>query len=152
MNHRVRVIIIAALIAVALYAVIMGAIYGLTQFEKPRENISEKKADISITSEQLQQAFETNEQNANTTYLNKVIEVSGPVGSISMNQDNAPVITLRKADKDVGVLCTIIKKEIDKIKSVREGQEIKLKGLCTGYNGMDMLPGDVVLIDCSLVE
>ena len=152
MNHRVRAIIIAALIAVALYAVVMAAIYGLTQYEKPRENISEKKADVSINSEQLQQSFETNEQTANTDYLNKVIEVSGPVGNVSSNQQGAQVITLRKADKDVGVLCTMMKEESDKVKTIKAGQQVKLKGLCTGYNGMDMMPGDVVLIDCTLVE
>jgi hypothetical protein len=46
-----------------------------------------------------------------------------------------------------GVRCTMLPEFNEKAKSLNEGDFIKLKGLCTGYTGVD-----VIMDKCSIVE
>jgi hypothetical protein len=127
-------------ILVTLLAIITtGAVVGYKMYNKPHRSVAEAKA-ITVAAIQLATQYETNEPEANSDYLDKVLEVSGEINEITKNQKGEPVITLKGTDMS-GVTGTIENAKPDEIKP---GATVILKGICTGYLT------DVVLVRCVL--
>lgn len=95
------------------------------------------KKGIKITAEDLTNAFEQNEANANASYLNKIIEVSGVIAEVNKNQDGKTVLLLASSDPLSGVQCTMKDSGVFTI-----NQKITIKGFCNGYTMV------VLLNDC----
>ena len=124
-------------------AAIVGIGVGLYMYNKPLESMSGQKADISISAADLYQAFDADEQAANTAYLGKVIEVSGAIASISAGDDGSNNVLLNAGDVMGGVVCRLDASSTD---IFQEGQQVSLRGECTGK----LL--DVELARCVLVD
>jgi len=146
MRHHTRLIVYAVLLALGLYGVIAAAMYGLTEYYRPAKDITVAKADLTVNASELFAAFEKNEKEANEKYLNKIIAVKGPVGEISTDQSNQKVVVLRTPDMMFGIACSMAPSDAAKVAKLKDGQEVTVKGLCTGYTM------DVVLTDGSLVD
>lgn len=152
MRHRTRIIIVATVIALALFGIVMAAIFGLTQYYKPQKNIADTKADVAVVATDLYRAFEADEQKANATYTGKILEVTGPVAEVAVNQGGEVTVILREADAMNGVFCTMRAEDSEEAKAFATGKTVTIKGTCDGYNGMEMMPGDVVMTRCSIVK
>lgn len=112
----------------------------------PAKNMNKAKANHVIAANNLFNEFNANEAQANKKYMGLVIEVNGSIADISEDQKGDKVVMLKNDDDFPGVLCTLTKKETDKISSYKTGQPIKIRGICTG-----MLM-EVVLKDCVIIE
>jgi len=137
MKNKYRYII--AFVILALLGAILVWKY---TFRKTESSVASQKADYSVTSSGLLDAFEKNENEANTLYLDKVLLISGRVESISA--DSLGFSVYLKEDDDVsGVICSFNKNSIDTT-MIKKGMLVSIKGKCTGYLM------DVVLNKCSL--
>ena len=105
----------------------------------PHRDVADEKT-IPVTATELFKAFQQNEAAANSAFLDKAIEVTGEVAEVKVNQEGKTVIVLKSQDPFYGVLCTL--KDTSHIS--HPGQQVKIKGLCSGFNA------DVVLRDCIL--
>jgi hypothetical protein len=105
-------------------------------------NVSSEKLDYAITASGLLQAFETDENAANALYLDKILLVSGTIESVSSDSLGISVY-LKEGDAIAGVICSFEKESIDTA-LIRKDNQVKVKGICTGYLM------DVVLNKCSL--
>jgi tRNA_anti-like len=114
-----------------------GGIVAYKMWNKPHRNVEEAKA-IKVTATQLAVAYESNEPEANSDYLDKVIEVTGEINEISKNQKGETVITLKGTDMG-GVICTL---ESAMPATTKTGATVVVRGICTGYLT------DVVLVRC----
>lgn len=110
-------------------------------FRKVAPNVAHKKADAELTAADLLEAFENNEQSANTLYLGKILIVSGTVESVS--QDSLPSIYIKDTTSLSGVICGFDQNTPD-VSNIQKGAEIRIKGICTGYLM------DVILNKCSI--
>lgn len=128
-----RMLLLAAAILIAVAAVYVWFFI----WNKPQLNVADAKA-IKIEAVALFNAYSSNEQSANTNYLEKVLEVSGEVTSVTQNAEGFTVVLLKTEDPIFGINCTLAQKEV----TVKEGDTVVLKGICTGYLT------DVVLIRC----
>jgi hypothetical protein len=126
------------LLIVAGITVVLGIAYSLYQWYKPHRDVKDETA-IEVTAQALFDAYGKNEQEANTLYLDKAIVVKGEVASVKTNQEGKTVVVLKTSDPMFGVQCTM-----KEAASLQPGQQVALKGICTGYLM------DVVLIDCYL--
>lgn len=129
------------LVLVLIAAVGAIAVYFYT-FKKPARTAASEKAVYSISAKELATEFETDENTANTKYLNKVIKVYGTVVSVS-ESENEISVTLKETDSTAGVTCSFDKGSIDKSK-IKPGQKVFIKGICSGFLM------DVVLNKCAL--
>ncbi len=129
------------LVVGVLFAVGIG--YGLYAWNKPKRTSEDEKPAAALAAADLFQQFSENETNANTAYLNKVVEVSGKITLIDTDAAGLEVVYLETADMLGTVSCTFSK---DKNSNASPGQEIKIKGICDGFLT------DVVLKECSLVQ
>jgi hypothetical protein len=127
------------LMAVLLLGLIGGAI-GIYFYTKPARVISHMPADLNINADSLMIAYEANEKDANTKYLNKVIEIAGEVSKIEENQNKQKVIMLDAPSSMMGGYVSVTMDTLDKknYDNIKIGDAIKLKGLCTGFT-MDVV-------------
>jgi hypothetical protein len=131
------------LIFLAIIAVAVVIAYRI--WNKPHTDIRDADA-VKTTSTALYGILSKN-GSGSAIYLNKVVEVSGVISSVSKNEQNQQIILLKTNVSGGSVNCTMEKK----VNSMKPGDTIVLKGICSGYIGGDMgmdLPGDVFLIRC----
>ncbi|PZX64429.1 OB-fold protein [Hydrotalea sandarakina] len=115
------------LIALLVVAIVATG-FVIYVYNKPHRNVANEKA-VTLTAEQLYQAFKDNEQHANQLYLDKAIELTGRIAQITTNQQGQTVIDFNTADSLVTINCTF--KEAPQ--NIKVGDSIHFKGICTGY-------------------
>jgi hypothetical protein len=126
--------------------IVIGVIIGYRLWNKPHENIKNASA-IKINAIALYNTLANDSSHKPSSLINQVLVVSGKVKSVSENQQKQQVILLETNVPDGSVNCTME----EKVKIVKAGDSILLKGICMGYTGGDQniqLPGDVFLIRC----
>lgn len=135
MNRTVTIIIIILLV---LGGAGMGAWWYV--WNKPHPKVEDAKG-IVIAASALAKEYMADEKAADAKYLNKAIEVSGTVSETDKNQDGGLMVVLQTDDPTSGVQCTMR----DKNTTVNKGQNVTIKGFCSG-NGIT----GVSLTDCIL--
>lgn len=123
---------------------LLGAAVGSYLWFKPVEKISGMEAEMSIPANELFNAFETDEANANEMYLNKVIEVTGIIREVKSNEKGLPSVIFETDDVIFGVMCEF--ESTSGAESIKQGDLLTIKGICTGK----LL--DVVLNRCELIN
>ena len=96
---------------------------------------------IQITAAALVKAYQENESNANTLYLDKTIEIKGEIVETKSDQAGNTTLTLKSDDAFASIFCTLKKVHL----SLKVGQTVTVKGICTGFLS------DVVLIEAIIV-
>ena len=110
-------------------------------YNKPVEGIESMKTDMRISSMSLLEDYEADEQKANSNYLDKVLEVTGSVSKVE-TKDDITSVYLETANPISNVIIQL--EETDTI--VAEGDDVIVKGVCTGYLM------DVVLIRGKVID
>lgn len=142
MTGKLKTAIVLTPIALIIVAVII--IYMV--WNKPHRDVEDADA-IKISAVELYNSLATDSANAKSLYINKVVAVSGVVKEVSKNQQNQQVVLLKTNVSGGYINCTM---EV-KSDNIKEGSNVLLKGICSGYIGGDKemdLPGDVFLTRC----
>lgn len=130
-----------ALLAGAAVAVIGLSIGGYVYF-KPHRNVQNQSVDEVLTVQQLTAEFSNNAAAANARFLaadgnSKILLVSGPVASISTNQQGETVVLLKEPSAGAGVMATLLSNETAGGKALQIGDTITIKGAITAGNSYD---------------
>ncbi len=125
------------ILIVVLAGLIIGAFVFYKIWNKPHRDVKDEMA-LSVTAQSILEAYITDEQKANSVYLDKAIEVKGEVGEITKTQQGKTVISLKTKDPMAGIRCTMK----EGVTAINAGQNVTIKGICTGYLM------DVTLVDC----
>ena len=109
--------------AVLLIIILILAIIGYNYIYKPHRDISEEKADFSLSASKLHEAFSKDLTAAETLYLDKTLIVSGYISEIT--------------DTDISIDNTVFCLWNDtKNRSLTVGDKINIKGRCIGYDDL----------------
>lgn len=111
-----------------------------TNFER---NLEKENSDIVINSDELISSFKIDEEKANELYKGKIIEVIGIVKEVSF-LNNRNTVLLYTKNKDSEIICDVHASQIEKIKTLKKDQKIRVKGICKGFLK------DVILLNCSI--
>jgi hypothetical protein len=122
-----------------------GAIIGYKIYNKPHVNVAQEKAAIVSTASKILEDFSSDETAANVKYLGKILQVNGVIAKIETVQSKCS-ITLETGAVFGAVLCTLTIEESAQKRALQVGQEIQLKGICTGFLM------DVILVKCIILE
>jgi tRNA_anti-like len=136
-TKKIIVIIIIAIIAVM-------TLVGYVLWNKPHRNVRDASG-IKVTAADLYNSFISDSAKARALYTDKVVEVSGEIIKINLNQQQQQIIFLKTAVDGAYINCTM---EED-AEGHNVGEKILIKGICSGYIGGDAdmgLPGDVILV------
>lgn len=108
-------------------------------------DIDKAEVEQSISSNKLFALFSTDEDYANTTYVEKVIVIEGIVKDVTYLNDRYTVM-LHSQNKFSNILCDMSLSQIEDVKKLRTGQTVSIKGVCKGYLM------DVIMLNCILVN
>ena len=112
-------------------------------YNKPHRTAD--KADESVDAGTLLTAFDKSEEEANKRFLDKVIEVKGKVREV-IEQEDSYVLMLGEEGSFNGISCTLDQEQDSVAFGLKAGDEVVVRGICTGF----LL--DVVLINCKVIS
>lgn len=124
---------------------IAGVLFGFSEYNRKVKGLNKVKADYTLQASSLISRFESNEANANTQYLGKIIEVRGNLKAIEKAAEGNYTLVLGQPDNLSAVRCSMDADQADLVKSISENTVVTVKGACTGFNQDDLLGSDVVL-------
>jgi tRNA_anti-like len=101
----------------------------------------EQDTEAEVDAVTLFNSFVQDEAGANEKYLNKIIEVSGEVSTVSTGPGSTSVV-LRTNDPVYGVRCRLERQPGSDHKRYTVGQNISFKCVCSGY------VQDVEMVQC----
>jgi hypothetical protein len=131
------------LIVVVLLGVI-GVITGLYLFNKKDPDLSKVKPDYVMEVSALVNEFNQDETSASEKYVDKVIDVTGPVLAIEPTSDSTMNVTLSAENQMTGVICSFHKIPDTASNEIKEGEIITIRGVCSGML-MDVLLNNCVI-------
>lgn len=108
------------IIKIVIALVVIGGAYAAYQFYKPHRDIQGEKAKFEISGKDLISKYVANETEANTVYLDQVVAVKGKIAEVAADH-----IKLES-----GIFCN---GEFS-VSSLKEGQEVSVKGRVVGYD------------------
>lgn len=138
MTRRKLIILAGALLC------LIAAGTGYYMYNKPRTSASDSRTEKQITAQKLYEEFTNNEPKADSTYVNKVVEVKGTVVDIQKTGTSVSVLLEGQPAGTGGVNCSIVPGEEAALPKI--GESVKIKGLCTG-----MLM-DVSIVDATIIN
>jgi len=120
----------------------------ITQCIQPKAPSEEISVKFTISAADLYDVFSRNDNASGQKYINRIIEVSGPVASIQTDSLDRSVIYL--LDDNFGIRCSMDSaysvSNMSKIMGLSPGEHIRLKGRCIGFQT------DVLLSECTVLE
>jgi hypothetical protein len=132
------------LIAAGILCVV-GLLIGLYLFNKKDPNLLKVQPDYVINASVLIKEFSQDENSATTKYVDKVLEVTGPVLSFEPTSDSTMNVTLGAEDQMAGIICSFKDVVDPSSQNIKEGEIITVRGVCSGML-MDVLLNNCVLV------
>jgi len=132
-------------LGVVLTVVVIITVIALLMYHKPHTVIATEKAAYKLSASELGEAFSKDEGLANALYAGKVLEVTGTLKEIIMN-DNTPILMMGEPSGMTSVSCYLQRENKDKARTLKTGTQITVKGVCNGFLV------DVVLDKCILLQ
>jgi len=120
-----------------------GVLTGIYMYNRQHTDLQGSEPDFVVTAAELSKEFEGDENVANSRYLNKVIEVSGIVGTIKTVDENITRFTLETGNPMSAVICTF--SPVTKHTDFEQGKEITVRGECSGFL-MDVLLNNCIVV------
>lgn len=144
------------IITIVFILLLAGAFYGYKLYNKEHINVAQTEATEKLSAASLFEVFDTDESAAMIKYADQVVETWGNIYSIDLSNDLEPQVVLEANGDNGYIRCGFKTEELEKVKSLTEGSELRLKGECKGINsaeGLDLLADvDVVLSNCIIIE
>jgi hypothetical protein len=122
-------------------AAILAALY---MYNLKATDMSKAKPDFIISATDVQKEFEVDEAAASKKYINKILEITGKIATVTKGGNNSISFSLATENEFSSVLCTF--PAISDPSKFNPGDEIKLRGRCSGYLM------DVQLNNCAIIK
>jgi uncharacterized protein YxeA len=133
-------------ILIAVILVLISAVsIGIYLFNLKPTDTRQVDAKFELEGSQLIAEFSEDETIASKKYVDHIIIVSGKVAEVKFTGTEASV-SLQSDDPMSGITCSFYADEANTLTTLSSGDDIKIKGKCTGKLM------DVVLNNCSLVK
>ncbi len=114
------------------------------------KDIEAANPDFVTSAEEIATEFETNKDSANEKYNAKVIEFSGVVQEVLLDDSVSSVVL--KANENYTITAEVLANHNDKTKTIKINDLVTVKGLYIGFMAADPdmgLPGDIKFKKCS---
>ncbi|MDR1251395.1 MAG: OB-fold putative lipoprotein [Treponema sp.] len=91
---------------------------------------------IEITAKQLYEAFRANQLQADMTYKDKTVKVTGVVAGINKDYLDNYYVEIEGTSSFATVDVYVNASELNKIANLKKGQTVMVVGKCDGYTGI----------------
>ncbi|MDB5280158.1 hypothetical protein QWZ08_03690 [Ferruginibacter paludis] len=135
-----KIILVVLVIAIPL------SFYLYKEYHRKPADLSSVQPAAKLNAGAFLDEYEKDEANANHRYLGKTIQVRGTITEIVKQQDTLANVMIGDTASMHKVSCLLDKHHIGLINQYKAGQQITIKGICTGFLM------DVELNRCVIVE
>lgn len=118
-----------------------GTYYYAFVYSKNRKFDMVNAEAMTIDANALVKAFQDNETEANKSYLDKVLMISGTVSATDQTQTGERTVTLSSEDPFAGVMVTLDSTEAA---AVNVNDKVTLKGFCKGFLSDVIITGAII--------
>lgn len=133
------------ILIVALSAGIVLSVLIFNKLTEPTPKLTKSaRASLKISSTELLAQFLENEEMANETYIEKVIEVEGIVKEVTFLNNRYTVLLQGQGDYAC-LICDMNDNPTNQFDRITKGDTITLKGVCKGFLM------DAILLNCVLI-
>ena len=137
-----KIILVVVLLA-------LGGWYAYYQYNRKNKDLKDESADVVINAPALIKAFQQDTSAANRQYVDKIVAVTGTVKKI--DADGNPVVVFLGVPGEMSsVKCSMDSTHGEDYKAMKDGNNVTLKGKCTGGVTDDLFGTDVTLNYCVL--
>lgn len=129
---------------IVLIIVVLGGVFiGIYLFNLKDKDLKEVKPDFALTANDLLNTFEADEPAADSTYLNRIIDVTGIVESVKFGENNAVNVSFKTENPLSAVICTF-NSTPDNFR-IEPDDTVTIRGELTGFL-MDVLLNNCVIV------
>lgn len=110
-------------------------------YNKPHADISKAKAEFEFAANDLWSKYTSDTKLSDSLYTGKVIQVDGNVSRIEDADSTMYVVFVMEADSmfgDRSIRCELDPVQVKEKPEIKNGDAVKLKGLCSGYDQTDI--------------
>ncbi len=130
-------------LAVAIFLTVMVGLYGYSEYNRSLPNTHYLEPAFRLEASTFIKEFETDESKASARYADKTISVHGVAHNIQATDTTATVF-LNDGNSGSSVVCQFGRESNEEINSLKKGDPVTIKGICSGYLM------DVVMVRCVL--
>jgi hypothetical protein len=134
------------IIIIVLIIAVLPALYFYKEYNRKPADISDVQPVTKVKAITIINQYEKDEISANNRYLGKTIQVEGTVTEIINQHDTLTNVLIGDISSMHKVSCLLDRRHAGLINQYKAGQQIIIKGICTGF----LL--DVELDRCVVVE
>lgn len=134
------------IIIVLLIISLPMSVYLYTEYYRKPADLSAIQPVAILRATELIDEYEKDEVTANHRYLGKIIQVQGTIAEILKQQDTLANVMIGDTGSIRKVSCLLNKQHINLINHYKAGEQIIIKGLCSGFLM------DVELNRCVIIE
>ena len=120
------------ILVIVAMLMIFAAGFAYWQYNKPHRDASSEKAAFSMTTSELYNAFEADENAAMIKYGSQLIEVTGTIKQSTAGDDSKTMILLASEHPLFGIK-TMFQTPV--INPPAVGEQVVIRGFCSGING-----------------
>ena len=124
------------------------AIYGYQEYTRRNIDLAYGEADYNSQVKTLIKEFEENEKAANEKFLDKIIAVTGVLKEIIKDDKGYYTAVMGDVNSMLSIRCSMDSDHQHDSALLKEGNNITIKGICTGFNADELLGSDVILNRC----
>ena len=142
-NKKITLFLVAGIVAI-------GAAFAFYLYNKGPLDVKDA-AGTKISAYDLYQTYFKDSSLAVKKYSNKIVETTGVVAQVTLNQQNQRVVLIITKETGAFINCTME----DSTAVIKEDATVNIKGICTGIGMGDTsmgILGDVYLSRCYLVK
>ena len=135
------ILIIAVILITVVIALSIAIVF------RPPKSIAKAKPDYVFESADFFNAYEANEKESDSLYIDRIIKVTGPLAEILQEEEEQKYTLILRDDISFsGINCSMDEDYISEITEIKPGDSVTIKGKCAG-----MLM-DVILTSCVIIE
>lgn len=135
---KILIFLMAVLLVVVMFNTVIKA------FNKPQIDVKKAKTELRINSNELIHSFISDETKADSSFVERVIEVEGIVEKITFKNEKTSIILQTQIDSS-NIICEMRDDDYDRLAVLKEGEEVIVKGVCKGFLM------DVIILNCIFV-
>lgn len=141
------------IIAAVAVAAVLGGAYAWKEYNRKPEGAAGMAEAHTVDAPQLLADFLADEPAATAKYVGssaQAIKVKGVIRTIDEGDGTRMSVILDTGDPMAGIVCEFEPGSLPA--GWKVGDKVFVKGICQGYTGDGMIPGDVLLQRCAAVE
>ncbi len=145
-NKRTKYILLTILIVAAV-----SGIYGYKEYNRTQKDIASIKPAYTLSSKSVIDEFSKNDSLATAKYLGKPIAINGNIKSIEKDENGFFTLVLGDSTSSTSIRCSMDSVHNTEANTVKEGNAIKVQGICTGFNNDEMGLGADIIFNHSCI-